>query len=88
MKEGSIAQVKPSVSSIIADMHQFIDNAQAKAQFDRSAYEHIHNTLGSIELRVSQVSSKSGGALQPDDEANIRRQLDLLSADIARLLNP
>jgi hypothetical protein len=88
LSQGNLAPVQPSVGSIISDMRNFIEDAKTKNQLDQSNYEDIFRRLNDITARSSEFSAKNGGLLNVSDERAIRRELDLLSADLARALNP
>lgn len=86
--DGLLAPTQPPVGSIIADMRQFIDDAKNKKQLDQSNYESIFNRLNQITAQSSELAARNGGLLTVSDEREIRKQLDLLSADLARALVP
>lgn len=86
--QGIPAPTQPPVGSILADMRQFIEDAKAKKQLDQTNYENVFHRLNDITARASELSAKNGGALNPTDESEIRKQIDLLSAELARSLNP
>ncbi len=86
MDQGNLVPAKPSVATVISDMRQFIDDAKPKKQLDQSTYEYVFNTLNQISDRTDALSAKNSGTLDPSDETTLRRDLDLLGADIARSL--
>jgi hypothetical protein len=88
MDQGAISAANPPVGLIINDMRLFIEDAKSKRQLDQSNYENIFNSLNEITARAADLGAKSGGKLNATDDTNIRRDLDVLAAQIARSLNP
>ena len=87
MDQGSITEAQPPISMFISDMRTYIDTVRLKHQLDQSAYEHLSNSLNLMAARSAQIAN-SGGNLDPSNEDATRRELQLLSTEISRSLNP
>lgn len=87
-QQGLLAPAQPSVGAILADMRNFLEDAKAKKQLDQSNYENLFRRVNELTAQTAETSVRNGGGLTVDQEREVRRQLDLLSADIARALTP
>jgi hypothetical protein len=85
---GQLAPTQPPVGSVLSDMRQFVEQAHEKNQLDQTNYENMFRRVNDLTARASEFSAKNGGTLTAADEQQIRKEIDLLSADLARALNP
>lgn len=77
IQSGALTPTQPPVSAVLEDMRQFIEQAKEKGQLDQTNYENLSR-------RVTDLTSRAPLM----DETAARREIDLLSADLARTLNP
>jgi hypothetical protein len=88
IQQGLLTPTQPSVGAMISDMRTFIENAKEKGQLDESNYENFFRRVNDLSARASDLSAKNGGMLNITDDRSMRKEIDHLSADIARSLNP
>lgn len=88
INDGALSPAQPSVSAVIGDMKNFVEDARSKNQIDESNYDALTQRISAITSNVSMLSDKNGGRLNSQDEMSVRRELDLAITEIMRSVNP
>ncbi len=81
-------QTLPPVSTIISDMDSYLDKAKEKGKISSSDYQSLRLRANDLLSKEKSLAYESGGALDPDQEAEIRRDVEGLSAEVAHRVKP
>lgn len=88
VQQGVATQARPVLSAVFSDMRQFLEDSRSKDKLSVNDYTHLMQRLNDLMSKQSQLSAAGGGIMDPSDEEAIRRDLDLLSGEISRALQP
>lgn len=88
IQQGESQPVQPAVADMLKDMNSYIEEQNTKKKFKTDDYQHLARRLRDIQNVQSSMIARSGGRLDPNDEETIRKDLAMLSGDIARRVLP
>lgn len=88
INQGVTTPQLPPLSSMFGDMEKYLDDSKDKAKLSQADYARLFRRLQDVRGKFDHERAASGGAIDPNDEANIRRDVDLLAAEISRAVKP
>lgn len=74
----------PAMSVIFSDMNKYLDEAKTDKRIQDDAYIHLTRRSKDLMSKEKMMRNAGDGALDPDMEAEIRRDLDQLGSEISR----
>jgi hypothetical protein len=87
VEQGSTVAAKPPVFAQFSDMEKFLDEQKNKEKIGQADYDHLSRRLHDLRSKFHGLSAAGGGSLDPVDEDNMRRDLDMLGGEMARALH-
>jgi hypothetical protein len=85
---GGAAQTLPPLSTIFSDLNDYLDKAKKDGKVDQTEYEHLKRRAADLLSKENSLAYESGGTIDPSQEAEIRRDVEGLSAEVARSVRP
>ncbi len=81
--QGTYAPQKPPLDTIFTDMNKYLDESKEKGKVAQPEYEHLKRRLSDIMNKTDRMKNNTGGALDEDQDAEIRRDIETLSREVA-----
>lgn len=88
VQQGESQPTQPPITDMIKDMNSYIDEQNKKNKFKTDDYQHLARRLRDIQNVESSMRARNNGRLDPADEETVRKDLAMLSGDIARRVLP
>jgi hypothetical protein len=77
------SQTRPPISTVIGDLDNYLDTAKANGKINAADYQHLHLRASDLLSKEKSLTYEEGGVLDPDSEADIRKDVEGLSAEVA-----
>jgi hypothetical protein len=84
----SPTQTLPPISTIVSDLDEYLDKAKEKGKIDEDNFVSLKRRANDLLSKEKSLSYEAGGTLDPDQESDIRRDVDELSGEVARRVKP
>jgi hypothetical protein len=84
VQQGATTASKPPISTMFSDIEKYLDESKEKSKVSVNDYTRLSRRLKDITRKYYSMHAAQGGSMNDSDDDNIRRDLDLLSAEIAR----
>lgn len=81
--QGTYAPQKPPLDTIFTDMNKYLDESKEKGKVGQPEYEHLKRRLSDIMNKTDRMKNNTGGVLDEDQDAEIRRDIETLSREVA-----
>lgn len=78
-----VAQVPP-LSTVFADLLKYLDEKKANGKISASDYQHLRRRATDLQTKYFSLRNAAAGSIDERDEAQIRRDLDELGAEVAK----
>lgn len=88
VEQGQSVPTQPSISSVMKDLRAYLDEQKSKGKIAEADYTRASRRLNDIMSKDATLRTTAGGTLDSVDEENIRRDLTMLSSEIARRVKP
>lgn len=88
VQQGQSTPTQPPVSDMFKDIRAYLEEQNGKSKFLAEDYNHLSRRLRDIMQKESLLANRNGGTLDSLDEETIRKDLNMLSADVARRVKP
>jgi len=79
---------QPPIATMIRDMLSYIDESKEKKRLDDGDYNHLRQRIIDLQSKESLLMSNGGGALEQQDEQQLRADLDSVSREITQRVKP
>ena len=86
VQENQAAPAQPAVSTIMADMDNFLSTAKTKGRLSDTDFTHLNTRLKDLERMSDSMRQGNGGSLSADQEQDMRNNLQLLGQEISHRL--
>jgi hypothetical protein len=80
--------VLPPISVVVNDLGDYLDKAKEKGKVTDNDFISLKRRAGDLLSKEKSLAYEAGGSLEPDQEADIRRDVDELSGEVARRVRP
>lgn len=87
-EQGTSTVAQPPLSTVFSDLTKFLEESKEKGRLTDADYRHLWQRLKDLMGKEASQKNANGGTLEAADEQNLRKDLDLLGAEIARLVKP
>jgi hypothetical protein len=77
----------PPISTVVSDLDNYLDKAKESGKIDTADFTSLKRRAGDLLSKEKSLAYESGG-LDQDQEADLRRDLDGLSGEVARRVRP
>jgi hypothetical protein len=84
----SPVQSLPPLSTMFADLNDYLDTAKDKGKVSESDYKTLKQRAKDLLSKERSVAYESGGGLDSETERDIRKDVDSLSAEVSRRVQP
>ncbi len=88
VQQGESRPAQPPISDMFKDIRAYLDEQNGKGKFLAEDYAHLSRRLRDVMQKESMLASRGGGVLDSLDEDSVRKDLSMLSGDIARRVKP
>jgi len=88
VQQGVSQPAQPPLSTVFSDLRKFIDESKANGKLADADYEHLSRRLSDLSGKEGSLINSGGGTLDPDAEADLRRDLDQLGAEVSQRVKP
>lgn len=88
VQQGESKVAQPPISDMYKDIRAYLEEQNTKSKFLAEDYNHLSRRLRDIMQKESLLANRNGGSLDSVDEESIRKDLNMLSGDIARRVKP
>ena len=85
---GAPRQTLPPVSTVISDLDSYLDKAKANGKISAGDFQTLRLRANDLLSREKAVTYEEGGVIDADSEAEIRRDVEGLSAEVAHRVQP
>jgi hypothetical protein len=82
------SQTLPPISTVISDLNDYLDKAKEKGKINPADYQSLRRRASDLLSKQKSLSYAQGGVLDPDIEAEIRRDVEGLSSEVAHRVKP
>ena len=83
-EQGTSTAAQPPLSTIFSDLNKFLEESQEKGRLTEADYKHLAQRLKDLMGKEASLRNAGDGTLDSRDETEMRKELDLLSAEIAQ----
>ncbi|MDR3611938.1 MAG: hypothetical protein P4L53_00130 [Candidatus Obscuribacterales bacterium] len=83
VNQAPTAQVPP-LSTVFADLLNYLDQKKAQGVISLSDYQHLRRRATDLQTKYFSLRTAAEGSIDERDEAQIRRDLDELGAEVAK----
>ncbi len=80
-------QQTPPVSTVIGDLLTYLDQQKDKGKIDAGAYDHLRRRATDLQSKYANLRTAGEGSIDPQDEKQMRLDLDSLGAEMARSIH-
>jgi hypothetical protein len=80
--------VLPPISVLVSDLNDYLDKAKEKGKVSEPDYISLKRRASDILNKEHSIAYEGGGTLDPDQESEIRRDVEGLSGEVARRVRP
>jgi hypothetical protein len=87
-QQNGASQALPPLSTIFSDLNDYLDKAKKEGKVGETEYEHLKRRASDLLSKENSLAYESGGTIDPSQEAEIRRDVEGLSAEVARSVRP
>jgi hypothetical protein len=77
----------PPISTVVSDLDNYLDKAKETGKIDQGDFTSLKRRANDLLSKEKSIAYESGG-LDQDQEADLRRDLDGLSSEVARRVRP
>jgi hypothetical protein len=77
---------QPPLTTVMTDMRNFLDDSKAKEKLSEADYQHLSRRLNDIQGKYYSTKISSGGTLDEGQEADVRKEVDLVGEELTRRL--
>jgi hypothetical protein len=81
-------QTLPPLSTIFSDLNDYLDKAKKDGKVDQTEYEHLKRRASDLLSKENSLAYEAGGTIDASQEAEIRRDVEGLSSEVARSVRP
>lgn len=74
---------QPPLSTIFGDLNKFLDDSKSKGKISEADYNHLKLRASDLQKKERSFASGNGGSLQPDQEEDIRKDVDKLGQEVS-----
>lgn len=78
----------PPISAVVNDLDEYLDKVKEKGKVSADDLLSLKRRANDLLSKEKSLAYEAGGTLDPDQEADIRRDLDELSGEVARRVRP
>jgi len=82
------APTLPPMRVLFSDLNDYLDQAKEKGKISESNYESLKRRANDLLSKEKSLAYEEGGSIDPDQEADIRRDVEELSGEVARHVQP
>jgi hypothetical protein len=82
------SQTLPPLSTIFSDLNDYLDKAKKDGKIDEIQYEHLKRRASDLLTKENSLAYEAGGTIDSGQESEIRRDVEGLSAEVARSVRP
>lgn len=82
------APALPPISVLVTDLNDYLDKAKEKGKVSDSDFTSLKRRASDLLSKEKSLAYAAGGQLDPDQESDIRRDVDQLSGEVARRVRP
>jgi hypothetical protein len=82
------AMVMPPVSVLVGDLNDYLDKAKDKGKVSDPDFLSLTRRANDLLSKEKSLAYEGGGSLDAEQEAEIRRDVDELSGEVARRVRP
>jgi len=79
---------QPPIATMVRDMLSYIDESKEKKRLDDGDYNHLRQRIVDLQSKESLLMSNGNGSLDPQDEQQLRADLDSVSREITQRIKP
>lgn len=79
---------RPPIATMIRDMLTYIDESKQKDRIDEADYTHLRRRIMDLQSKESLLISNGSGSLDPQDEQQLRNDLDGVNRELTRAIKP
>jgi hypothetical protein len=84
----SAQQALPPISTVCADLLNYLDQQKEKGNISQGDYDHLKRRTTDLRNKDRDLRTASNGAIDPQDEAIMRKDIETLGAEVARRIVP
>lgn len=81
-------QTLPPVSTVISDLDKYLDSAKKNDKITSGDYQSLRQRASDLLSKEKSLAYEEGGTINPDQEDEIRQDVDELSAEVAHRVQP
>lgn len=85
---GAPSQTIPPVSTVVKDLDSYLEKAKANGKISAGDYQSLRQRASDLLSKQNSIKYEEGGSIDPENEAQIRSDLDELSAEVAHRVKP
>jgi len=74
----------PPLSTMFTDLNTYLDEQKDKGKLADADYSHLRQRSKDLQTKAGSLRTAGEGVLDPQDEAQIRKDLDSLSTEVAQ----
>lgn len=78
----------PPISTVVSDLNEYLDTAKKNGKIDSGDFLSLKRRGNDLLSKEKSLAYEGGGSLDADQEADIRRDVDELSGEVARRVRP
>jgi hypothetical protein len=76
-------QTQPPITTVISDLDHYLDTAKADGKISESNYKELRDKAQYLLKKEQSMAEHNEGVLDPDEEVELRKDVESLSAEVA-----
>ncbi len=81
-------QTLPPVTTVVSDLDSYLNRAKEEGKISNENYVNLRERAHNILNKAQDDAQANGGTIDPDQEADLRRDVENLSAEVAYRVKP
>jgi hypothetical protein len=77
---------QPPVTTVISDMRSFLDQSKSSGKLSEEDYSHLSRRLNDVQGKYYSDKINAGGSLDDGQEADVRKQIDMVGEELVHRL--
>ncbi|MBI4532697.1 MAG: hypothetical protein HY711_02025 [Candidatus Melainabacteria bacterium] len=88
VQQGISTPTLPPLTTVFEDLRKFLDESKTKNKLIQTDYDHLNQRLKDLMGKEQSLKIATGGTLEQSTEADLRKDLDALGAEISYRVKP
>jgi hypothetical protein len=81
--DGNPLRTQPPIGTVLSDLDSYLNSAKADGKISNQNFEELQQKANKLRKREESMLARGEGVIDPDDEIELRKEVDNLSKEVA-----